>query len=103
MTGGRFAMGVQRRSYSAEFKREAVQLVTEQGLSVAQAARDLGIAANQLHRWKQQAAADGKLAFPGHGNPKDAELARLRREFELMRRERDILKKAVGIFSQHQP
>lgn len=96
-------MGIQRKSYSAEFKREAVSLVTEQGLSVAQAARDLGIAANQLHRWKRQAESDGVLAFPGHGHPRDAELAGLRRELEVVRRQRDILKKAVGIFSQQQP
>ena len=96
-------MGVQRKSYSAEFKREAVGLVTEQGLSVAQAARDLGIAANQLHRWKHQAESDGVRAFPGQGNARDAELAGLRRELEVVRRQRDILKKAVGIFSQQQP
>lgn len=96
-------MGVQRKSYSSEFKREAVSLVTEQGLSVAQAARDLGIAANQLHRWKRQAESDGARAFPGHGNDRDAELASLRRELEAVRRQRDILKKAVGIFSQQQP
>ena len=97
-------MGVERKQYSAEFKREAVRLVTDKGLSLAQAARDLGINDNLLGRWKQQMESDAERAFPGHGQPQDEEqdeeVARLRREVEVLRQERDILKKAVGIFSQ---
>lgn len=93
-------MRVERKQYSAEFKREAVRLVTEKGLSLAQAARDLGINDNLLGRWKKQLASDAERAFPGQGQPRDEELARLRREVEVLRQERDILKKAVGIFSQ---
>jgi transposase len=93
-------MGTERKQYSAEFKREAVRLVTEKGLSVAQAARDLGLNENLLGRWKKQLEANGERAFPGQGQPQDEELARLRREVEVLRQERDILKKAVGIFSQ---
>jgi transposase len=93
-------MGMERKQYSAEFKREAVRLVMDKGLSVAQAARDLGLNENLLGRWKKQLEAQGERAFPGQGQPQDEELARLRREVEVLRQERDILKKAVGIFSQ---
>ena len=93
-------MRVERKQYSAEFKREAVRLVTDKGLSLAQAARDLGLNDNLLGRWKKQLESDGEQAFPGQGQPRDEELARLRREVEVLRQERDILKKAVGIFSQ---
>jgi transposase len=70
-----------------------VRLVTEQGLSIAQVARDLGLNDNMLSRWKKEFEAQGAKAFPGQGHPQDEELARLRRENEVLRRERDILKK----------
>ena len=96
-------MGVPRKHYSPEFKTEAVRLVTEGGLSMAQVARDLGINDNLISRWKKELESHGAQAFPGQGNRHDAELAQLRREVEVLRREREILKKAVSIFSQHQP
>jgi transposase len=86
-------MGVPRKQYTSEFKHQAVRLVTEQGLSIAQAARDLGLNDNMLSRWKKEFEAQGAKAFPGQGHPQDEELARLRRENEVLRRERDILKK----------
>ncbi len=89
-------MGVQRKQYTREFKLEAVRLVTEGGLSLAQAARDLGLNDNMLSRWKkefEQGRQEGQSAFPGHGRPHDEELTRLQRENEVLRRERDILKK----------
>lgn len=95
-------MGKKRRRFSKEFKLEAVALVTERGISVAQAARDLGISENVLGRWKREFLDSPSEAFPGKGRLKsqDEELARLRRENEILRQERDILKKAVGIFSR---
>ena len=96
-------MRVERKQYTSQFKQEAVRLVTEQGLSIAQAARDLGINDNLLSRWKKELEAQGPQAFLGQGNIQEDELARLRREVEVLRREREILKKAVGIFSQHLP
>ena len=98
-------MGVQhkvsnRKQYSSEFKREAVRLVTEGGLSIAQAARDLGLNDNMVSRWKKEAAQNGQRAFPGQGHPQDEELARLRREVEVLRQEREVLKKAISIFSR---
>lgn len=91
-----------RRSYSREFKIEAVSLITQGGLSISQAARDLGISQTVLGRWKRQFEADPEQAFPGRGNlkPQDEELALLRRELAMVRQERDILKKAIGIFSR---
>jgi transposase len=93
-------MSSSKKSYTAEYKQEAVRLVTEGGLSMAQVARDLGLNYNVLARWKRQLAAKGERAFPGKGHPENEELARLRREVDVLRQERDILKKAVGIFSQ---
>ncbi len=91
-----------RRSFDRAFKVAAVQLVTEDGRKVAEVARELGINANQLHRWKRQLAEDGEIAFPGKGwlTPEQEELRRLRRENADLREERDILKKTVVIFSQ---
>ena len=82
-------MGVQhkhtnRKQYSSEFKREAVRLVTEGGLSIAQAARDLGLNDNMVSRWKKEAQQHGQHAFPGQGHPQDEELSRLRREVEVI-------------------
>ena len=77
--------------------------MTQNGLSLAQAARDLGINDNLLSRWKKEVEAQGQQAFPGQGRAQDEELAQLRRLVEVLRREREILKKAVVIFSQHLP
>ena len=98
-------MGVQhkptkRKQSSSQFKREAVGMVTKGGLSIAQVARDLGLNDNMVSRWKKEAEHNGQRAFPGQGHPQDEELSRLRRENEVLRQEREILKKAISIFSQ---
>ncbi len=69
---------------------------------VARVARDLGVSVNSLHNWKQQFLKDSGDTFPGHGRrtDKDDELQRLKRELVLVKEERDILKKVVGIFSE---
>lgn len=74
----------------------------QQRLSVAEAARRLGIRPNLLYRWKSQLATAGTQAFPGTGQQtaQEAELARLRRENEQLRMERDILKKAAVFFAK---
>lgn len=94
-----------RRSFDRAFKVAAVRLVTEDGHKVAEVARELGINGNQLHRWKRQLAEDGEIAFPGKGwlTPGQEELRRLHRENADLRQERDILKKAVAIFSRRGP
>jgi transposase len=91
-----------RRSFTREFKLEAVKLVRERGVSVTQAARDLGISQSVLGRWVREASADPKQAFPGRGQmkPDDAEVARLRRELAKTKAERDILKKAIAFFTK---
>jgi transposase len=95
-------MSEKRRSYSREFKLEAVSMLTDGGVSIAQAARNLGISENSLWRWKKEFEEDPDHAFPGKGHlkPPEDKLARLRRENRRLRQERDILKKAVGIFSR---
>ena len=95
-------MGKQRRSYSAEFKLEALRLLETSGKSAAQIERELGIGDGCLRQWKGQLKAGGSQAFPGHGRVSvdQEELVRLRRELEIVRQERDILKKAVAIFSR---
>lgn len=91
-----------RRVFSREFKLEAVKLVTERRVSVAQAARDLGVHQNVLGRWVREAKSDSRNAFPGHGlmNPDQAEVERLKREIARLKAERDILKKAAAYFAK---
>jgi len=91
-----------RRRFDAEFKREAVRLITRGGRKASEVARDLGISANLLHRWKQQFRDDPAHAFPGKGylKPEDEELRRLKKQLADVTEERDILKKALAIFSK---
>jgi transposase len=91
-----------RRYYDHEFKSEAVRMVTERGLKVTQVARDLGIHPNMLSRWKREYIGEGNHAFVGKGHmkPEQEEVRRLRREVEVLWEERDILKKALAIFSR---
>ena len=90
-----------RRRFSQEFKVEAVRMVVEQGRDLYEVCRDLDIRPDMLRKWKRKFEGDGKDAFPGSGHlkPEDEENRRLRRENERLRMERDILKKAVAIFS----
>ena len=92
-----------RRSFSREFKLEAVRLVRDRGVSVAQAARDLDLHAN-MRNWVREFGADPAQAFPGQGQMKaeQAEIERLRREVAKLKAERDILKKAAAYFAKDQ-
>ena len=94
-----------RRQYSREFKQEAVQLLETSGKSASELERELGIGKGNLWRWKREFAADGEDAFPGQGRltPDEERLRQLERENEILRQERDILKKAFAIFSQPSP
>ena len=93
---------MERRKFTREFKIEAVKLIQERGVTVTQAARDLGVHGTMLRRWVQESAADAPQAFPGQGQmkPEQAELARLRREVLKLRAERDIFKKAAAYFAK---
>lgn len=90
-----------RRTYSKEFKVEAVRLFTHGGHSLSQVARDLEVDRKLLKKWQDQLEREGTQAFPGKGQlkPEDEEMRRLRRELERVREEREILKKALAIFS----
>jgi transposase len=94
-------MKKQRRQYTRQFKQDAVRLLETSGKSASQLERELGIGKGNLWRWKHALAADGEEAFPGHGRltPEQERLRKLERENEILRQERDILKKAVAIFS----
>ncbi|PZN98055.1 MAG: IS3 family transposase [Alphaproteobacteria bacterium] len=91
-----------RRQFSREFKVEAVKLVRERGVSVAQAARDLDLHVNVLRKWVRDHDADPPSAFPGHGQmkPEQLEIERLRREVTKLKAERDILKKGRGLLRE---
>lgn len=93
---------MQRRRFGCEFKVEAVRLIRERGVSVAQAARDLDVHENVLRKWVKELAADPGQAFPGHGQmkPEQLEIEKLRREVAKLKAERDILKKAAAYFAK---
>lgn len=91
-----------RKTYDREFKIDAVNLVLNGGRTVEEAARELGISANSLHRWKKMLTTKGTEAFPGKGklSPQEEELRRLRRELAQAREDSKILKKALAFFSK---
>lgn len=93
---------MQRRKFSREFKLEAVRLVKDRGVAVAQAARDLDVHENVLRKWIRQFADDPQHVFPGHGQmkPEQLEIDRLRKEVAKLKAERDILKKAAAYFAR---
>ena len=93
---------MKRRSFTREFKVEAVKLVRDRGVSMAQAARDLDIHVNVLRKWVRDHEADPQQSFPGNGRmkPEQAEIERLRREVVRLKAERDILKKAAAYFAR---
>jgi len=90
------------RKFDLEFKFQAVRMASELGVTNRDVERRLGIGQGVVGRWKRQLKSDGTQAFAGKGRlkPEDEEMRRLKRENERLRRERDILKKAVAIFSE---
>jgi transposase len=99
---GRSILAKKRRTSTPEFKVEAVQLVTEPGYSLAEAARSLGSHETLLRPCKQAREAHGDQAVPGHGKPpaSEEELRRPRAENQRLRAERGILQKATALFAQ---
>lgn len=92
-----------RKTFTREFKLEAVRLLESSGRPAAEVARELGVRRNQLYKWKEQLTSKGEEAFPGEGRPagdQQQEIARLRRELERVTEERDILKKAARYFAK---
>ena len=96
----------ERRSYTQEFKTEAVALAEKKEKPISQVAKDLGLNENVLRRWitqTREAAGTTIKVFPGHGRARDAELIRLRKENKALRNANEILKKAAVIFAQEEP
>jgi transposase len=89
-----------RRKYSPEFKREAVALTQQPGVSCRQVALEIGINPNLLTRWKREADEAGSKAFRGSGTPRDEEVAQLKRELARVKKERDFLKEAATFFAK---
>lgn len=90
-----------RRTYTDEFKREALRLWESSGKSANAIELELGMSSGLLNKWKMKAQAAGENAFPGQGRltPEQEEIRQLKRELAIAKQERDILKKAVAIFS----
>ena len=90
-----------RKTCTREFKLQAVRMMTDQNLSVAEVARRLGVGENCLRVWRAAAKGRGAAAFPGPGNlsAEQEELRRLRAEVARLRAERDLLKKAAAYFA----
>jgi transposase len=89
-----------RRNYSAEFKREAVALANQPGVTKAQIGRELDINPNMITRWQRELAANGSKAFLGQGVARDEEMVALKRELNRIRKERDFLREAATFFAK---
>jgi transposase len=89
-----------RRNYDRQFKIDAVKLLNDSGKTATEIAKNLGIKSDLLSRWRKELAEENKKAFSGQGNSRDEEMLKLRKEIADIRIERDILKKAVAIFSR---
>ena len=89
-----------RRRFTKEYKLEAVSLVQHSDIPVSEIARNLGINDNMLRRWVKEHTDPVKRAFPGHGNPRDEEVTRLKRELLQVKKERDFLKEAAAYFAR---
>jgi len=93
----------QRRRYTKEFKREAVELASRSEKSMVEISCDLGIRPELLYRWRSDYKASKEHSFPGTGHlrdPAEERLQKLERELRSTEEERDILKKALAIFSR---
>ena len=92
-----------RRKFTKEFKEEAVKLVSEQGYQISEAARNLGIHANLLGRWKKEIQGGNEEDWAtDSAKAMQAELNRLRKENKRLKMEREILKKAAAFFAKEQ-
>ena len=92
-------MSKSRRKFTKEFKEQSLELMRTSDKSIAELAEELGVGKEQLYRWRGNQAQDGSQAFRGNGNAREDELNELRKENARLKEERDILRKAVAIFS----
>ena len=91
-----------RRKYSAEYKREAVALANQPGVTRAQIGRELDINPNMITRWQRELSSNGSKAFLGQRVARDEEMASLKREVNRLRKERDFLREAATFFASDQ-
>ncbi len=91
-----------RKKYSKDFKEQAVELLENGTMSTRELAEELGVHPNLLYRWREKIQGTQEEPFPGNGrlSPEQDELRRLKRENADLKMERDILKKAINIFSK---
>jgi len=93
-----------KRQFTKEFKKEAVEYSLQSGKTIEKVADDLGISPHNLNRWRKEYRKRGELAFPGHGKenlmPQEEKVRKLQKELNDIRIERDILKKALAIFTK---
>ena len=89
-----------RRKYSGEFKREAVTMANQPGVTKAQIGQELGINPNMLTRWQSELNDSGSKAFGGQGKARDEEMAALKRELGRVKKERDFLREAATFFAK---
>ena len=89
-----------RRKYTPEYKQEAVLLAQKSDIPISQVARNLGINDNVLRRWIKEYTDPDKKPFTGHGSPRDEEMARLKKELQQVKKERDFLKEAAAYFAK---
>jgi transposase len=88
------------RKYSPEFKQGAVEQANQPNVTLAQVAKELGLNPGMLGRWRHELNSQGSKAFGGKGNPRDEELATLKRELARVKKERDFLREAATFFAK---
>ena len=89
-----------RRKYSEEYKREAVALANQPGVTLKEIGEELGINPGMIGRWRRELGLQGGKAFPGQGKPRDEEMAALKRELAKVKKERDFLREAATFFAK---
>lgn len=103
MGSRRCPMAQKRRQFGREFKEEAVELASRPDVTIKDVANDLGIHRSVLERWCRASNTAGEDSFPGKGQPRDEEVARLRRELARVKKERDFLRDAAAFFARESP
>jgi transposase len=89
-----------RRKYSGEYKREAVAMANQPGVTKAQIGQELGISPNMITRWGRELKESGPKAFGGQGKVRDEEMSALKRELGRVKKERDFLREAATFFAK---
>ena len=89
-----------RRKYTEEFKREAVAMANQSGVTLKQLGEELGVNPNQIGRWRRELEDSKSKAFPGQDRSRDEEVTALKRELARVKKERDFIKEAAAFFAK---